>query len=119
MVGNSEAATIGVDLGGTKIETALVDAAGRIVVSHRQPTNPEKGPDAVVADIVACVETCLGKAGKMAQGLGVGVAGQLDRTGMLRFSPNLGWRNVSLKVKLEDALGMPVVINNDVRAATW
>jgi len=119
LAGNSEVATIGVDLGGTKIETALVDTAGRIVVSHRQPTNPEKGPDAVVADIVACVETCLDKAGKMAQGLGVGVAGQLDRTGMLRFSPNLGWRNVSLKVKLEDALGMPVVINNDVRAATW
>ena len=120
MAGNSEVATIGVDLGGTKIETALVDAAGRILASHRQLTNPEKGPDAVVADIVACVETCLGKAGKMAQGLGIGVAGQLDRMGTLRLSPNLpGWRNVPLKVKLEDALGMPVVINNDVRAAAW
>jgi len=111
--------TIGVDLGGTKVETALVDAAGRIVVSRRQPTNPEKGPDAVITDIVACVEACLGEAGKTTQGLGVGVAGQLDRSGTLRFSPNLGWRNVPLKVKLEDALDIPVVINNDVRAATW
>ena len=119
MAGNSEVVTLGVDLGGTKVETALVDAAGRIVASRRQPTNPEKGPDAVIADIVACVEACLGEAGKKAQGLGVGVAGQLDRTGTLHFSPNLGWRNVPLKVKLEDTLGMPVVINNDVRAATW
>ncbi len=118
MAGSSEVLTLGVDLGGTKVETALVDAAGRIVASQRRPTQPEKGPDAVIADIVACVETCLGEAGKAAQSLGVGVAGQLDRTGTLRFSPNLGWRNVSLKVKLEEALGIPVVIDNDVRAAT-
>jgi len=111
--------TIGVDLGGTKVETALVDAAGRILVSRRQPTNPEKGPDAVVANIVADIKTCQVEAGKTAEGIGVGVAGQLDRTGTLRFSPNLGWRNVSLKRKLEDALDIPVVINNDVRAATW
>jgi len=118
LAGSSEVLTLGVDLGGTKVETALVDAAGRIVASQRRPTQPEKGPDAVIADIVACVETCLGEAGKAAQSLGVGVAGQLDRTGTLRFSPNLGWRNVSLKVKLEEALGIPVVIDNDVRAAT-
>jgi glucokinase len=112
--------TIGVDVGGTKIETALVDGAGRTVVSRRQPTNPEKGADAVIADIVACVKTCLGEAGKAAQSLGLGIAGQLDRTGTLRFSPNLpGWRNVPLKMKLEDTLDMPVVIDNDVRAATW
>jgi len=118
LAGSSEVLTLGVDLGGTKIETALVDAAGRIVASQRRPTQPEKGPDAVIADIVACVETCLGEAGKATQSLGVGVAGQLDRTGTLRFSPNLGWRNVSLKVKLEDALDILVVIDNDVRAAT-
>ena len=119
MAGNSEVMTIGVDLGGTKVETALVDAAGRILVSRRQPTNPEKGPDAVVANIVADIKTCQVEAGKTAEGIGVGVAGQSDRTGTLRFSPNLGWRNVSLKMKLEDALDIPVVINNDVRAATW
>jgi len=120
LVGNSEVVTIGVDIGGTKVETALVDAAGHIVISHRQPANPEKGSDAVIADIVTCIETCQAEAGKIAQGLGVGVAGQLDRTGTLRFSPNLpGWHNVPLKMKLEDALGIPVVIDNDVHSATW
>jgi len=118
LIENSEVVTIGVDLGGTKVETALVDASGRIVVSYRQPANPEKGADVVIADIVACVETCQIEAGKTAQGLGVGVAGQLDRAGTLCFSPNLGWHNVPFKVKLEDALGIPVVVSNDVRAAT-
>jgi len=119
LVGNSEVVTIGVDLGGTKVETALVDASGRIVISHRQPANPEKGPDAVIADIVTFVETCQAETGKTALGLGIGVAAQVDKAGTVCFSPNLGWRNVPLKMKLEDALGIPVAIDNDVRAATW
>ena len=120
MLGSNEVVTIGLDLGGTKIEIALVDAAGNIVVSRRQPTNPEKGPDAVIANIVACVRACQAEVGKTAQSLGDGVAGQLDRMGTLRFSPNLpGWSDVPLGVKLEEALGIPVVITNDVRAATW
>ncbi|MBA7634310.1 Glucokinase [subsurface metagenome] len=119
MAGNSAVVTLGVDLGGTKIETALVDAAGRIVASHRHPTHLEKGPHGVIADVVTSVKTCLGEAGMTAQGLGVGMAGQVDRTGTVRFAPNLGWRNVPLQVKLQEALGMPVIVNNDVRAATW
>ncbi len=111
--------TLGIDLGGTKIETALVDATGRILASHRRPTNPERGSDDVISDIIACAKTCLGEAGKTARALGLGVAGQVDREGTVHFSPNLGWRNVPLKVKLEEILDMPVVVNNDVRAAIW
>jgi len=40
--------TLGVDLGGTKVETALVDSQGNIVSSHRHPTHPEKGADRII-----------------------------------------------------------------------
>jgi glucokinase len=74
----------------------------------------------VIADIVSCVETCLGEAHGSAQGLGVGMAGQVDKdSGIVRFAPNLGWRNVPLRASLEEALGLPVVVSNDVRAATY
>lgn len=117
---NNELPTLGVDLGGTKVETSLVDASGRIIASHRRPTDPEKGPDGVVTDVVTCVKTCLGEAGREARSLGIGVAGQVDRaTGRVRYAPNLGWRDVDLQTRLEQALGMPVVVTNDVRAATW
>ena len=119
MPGNREILTMGVDLGGTKIETALVDAAGHILSSHRRLTHLDKGPDRVIADIVMSVETCQGEVSKRAQALGIGVAGQVDRAGTLRFAPNLGWRNVPLQQRLEETLNMPVAINNDVRAATW
>jgi glucokinase len=117
---NSELETLGVDLGGTKVETALVNEAGDILASHRRATHPDKGTDAVIEDIITCVKTCLGEASKTTRALGIGVAGQVDRaTGVVRFAPNLGWRDVDLKSRLEQALGMQVVVTNDVRAATW
>lgn len=115
-----EPLALGVDLGGTKVETALVDAAGHVVASHRHPTEPKKGPQGVIADIVTCVNECLGKDGDEAGALGIGVAGQVDAaTGSVRFAPNLGWRDVPLGAELEESLGVPVVVANDVRAATF
>ncbi len=111
---------MGVDLGGSKIETALVNTDGGILASHHRSTHPEKNPDKVIADIVASTKICLREANQAAWGLGIGVAGQVDKlTGTVRFAPNLGWRNMPLRARLEEALGLPVVINNDVRAATW
>jgi glucokinase len=40
-------------------------------------------------------------------------------TGVVHFAPNLRWENVPLRAELERALGLPVAVTNDVRAATW
>jgi predicted NBD/HSP70 family sugar kinase len=45
---NNESLTLGVDLGGTKVETSLVDITGDILASQRRPTQPEKGLDGVI-----------------------------------------------------------------------
>ena len=112
--------SLGVDLGGTKIETALVDVTGHSLASHRCPTHADKGPDAVIAAVIACVENCLDKADGSVRCLGIGTAGQIDKdTGVVCFAPNLGWRNVSLRSRLEKSLGIAVVVSNDVRAATY
>ena len=114
------APTLGVDLGGTKIEASLVDANGHILASHRSRTQPEKGPDGVIADIIECVNGCLGGDSQSAQALGIGMAGQIEKdTGIVRFSQNLGWRSVPLRAKLEEGLALPVMVTNDVRAATY
>ncbi len=110
---------LGVDLGGTKVETALVDKSGKILSSHRYPTNPEKGARRIIDDVVTCVEECLDKGEEDAQVLGIGVAAQVDHSGVVLSSPNLGWQNVRLREKLEQKLKLPVVVTNDVRAASW
>lgn len=112
--------TLGIDVGGTKLEVVLTDRAGNIVTSHRLPTDSHRGAEAVIADIVKGVNLCLDEAGKPARALGVGMAGQIEKeTGLVKSSPNLGWQNVPLRVKLEEALAIPVMVTNDVRAATY
>jgi glucokinase len=111
--------TLGVDLGGTKVETALVDSGGHILSSHRYSTHPEKGVQGIINDIAACVDHCLSKGRKEALALGIGIAAQVNLKGVVRSSPNLGWQNVPLKDKLEEKLKLPVVATNDVRAASW
>ena len=112
--------TLGVDLGGTKVEAALVDDKGHIIFSQRYPTHSKKGPAAVIADIQTCVKDCMMKASKDAVALGIGVAGQVEpSTGSVKFAPNLGWRDVPLGDELEKSIGLPVIVMNDVRAATY
>ena len=111
---------LAVDLGGTKTEIGLVDATGHIVTSQRIPTSRERGPDAVIDSIINCARDCLQKVNKSAQCLGIGVAAQVEKdTGKVLFSPNLNWHNVPIGKRLEDALSIPVIVTNDVRAATY
>ncbi|MGH9338569.1 MAG: ROK family protein [Acidobacteriota bacterium] len=107
---------VGVDLGGTKIEVALADQNGRILARHRTPTPPGAPPNSVIAGILRCVKECLD--GRKAAALGMGVAGQVDAaSGIVRYAPNLNWRDVPLRAELQEALGFPVLVVNDVRAA--
>ena len=111
---------VGVDLGGTKLEVARVEWGGKVVDSVRTPTRVEGGPVAVERDIAEAARLLIERAGSVPLGIGVGVAGQIERqTGRVLFAPNLNWREVPLRADLEEALEMAAVVTNDVRAITW
>jgi glucokinase len=117
---NEEIRTVGVDLGGTKIEIAMVDASGRVLDKKRLATRVDRGTGAVLEQIADSIREMQTNANIPAAGVGIGVAGQVDPvSGAVRFAPNLGWRDVPLRDELVDALGLPVFVTNDVRAATW
>ena len=118
---NRQKYTLGVDIGGTKIETALVDASGVIVASHYRLIDPAKDPANTIQNILDSVRICYRESGKSAVAIGVGVAGQIDKiNGVVRSSPNLpDWENVPLGAALQSGLRIPVIINNDVRMITW
>jgi glucokinase len=115
-----QAWALGVDLGGTKLEVARVGEDGRVHESLRVATNVAGGPEAIERDI-AEMARALGKgSGTSPVGLGVGMAGQIDgQTGVVHFSPNLGWNEVPFLADLQRLLGIPVAVTNDVRAITW
>ncbi len=111
---------VGVDLGGTKVEVARVDSAGRLHQRLRRPTNVKDGPEAVRREIVVLVRELEKLAGSAPIGIGIGLAGQIDPgKGVVIFAPNLNWHNVPFQSDLKQALGLPVAITNDVRAAAW
>jgi glucokinase len=112
--------TIGVDLGGTKIEVALVNRSGRVLDRQRLETRVSEGPAVIQSEIIETILALQNKAAARPIGVGIGVAGQVDPiTGAVHFAMNLGWRDVPIRDVLSDALRLPVFVTNDVRAATW
>jgi glucokinase len=107
---------LAVDIGGTKIYSALVTPAGEIVRGDIRPTEASLGYKKVAARILASMAEVL--CGDKAQGVGVAAPAYIEPgTGRIIFSPNLKWQNVDLKKELEDAIGLPVWLENDANLA--
>lgn len=109
--------TIGIDIGGTKIAGALVDANGAIVREERVPS-PAGDPDAMVDAVIGLIERL--SEGHEVLGAGVAAAGFIDANqSTIIYAPNISWRNEPFKAKLEAKLNIPVIIENDANAAAW
>lgn len=108
---------IGIDIGGTKIAGALVDAQGAIILEERVPS-PAGDPDAMVDAVVGLIERL--SADHEVIGAGVAAAGFIDADqSTIIYAPNISWRNEPFKAKLEAKLDIPVIIENDANAAAW
>jgi glucokinase len=113
----------GIDLGGTKIQTAIVDSGGQILGEARHPTPTSGGP----ADVARAMEDALREAAAAVgvkpeelRGVGVGSPGDADgRTGVVSGARNLpGWEgSFPLGETLAQVLGTEVRIGNDVQVA--
>lgn len=112
--------TIGFDVGGTKVLGVVLDAAGRTVVEQRRPSPPGFEP---LVDLMATLAAeltgiALGEGIAPATAIGVGVAGLVDRDGVLRYGPNLpGVVDAPIRDALAARTGMPVVVDNDANVA--
>jgi glucokinase len=113
---------LGVDLGGTKILTAVVNSQGKMLSRDHSITPAQKGHKAVIQSILESVHRALGQADVVISELtaiGVGAPGLLNpETGILFTSPNLpGWRDVPLRDIMQERLGKKTFLINDANAA--
>ncbi len=108
---------VGVDLGATKIFSAVIDKKGKIYSTAKTRTKGELGFNTVVDRIFDCVMEAIKNAGlSLSQigAIGLGSPGPLDLTeGKVIETPNLGWKDAPLKSRLEKTLKKPVKIDND------
>jgi glucokinase len=113
----------GIDLGGTKIQAAVVGDGGRVVSQARRPTPTSGGPADVATQMADALREAAGGAGAdpgSLEGVGVGSPGDVDeQVGTVSSARNLpGWEgSFALADTLSDALGTPVRVGNDVQVA--
>ncbi len=116
---------VGVDLGGTNLRAAVLNPdTGEVLAQARQPTHAHEGHAAVIQRMADLIRAALEQGGctlQQVQAIGIGVPGMTDlERGVVLLLPNLPgqWRNVPLQAEIEQRLGLPARLINDVRAIT-
>lgn len=111
----------GIDVGGTKISTAIADGEGAIIEKITLATGAREGEAAVMARILQSVDMVLEASGipaKEVMTIGIGAPGPQDtETGAIITTPNLPFRNFSLTRPLEERFGIPAFLDNDGNVA--
>lgn len=115
---------LGIDIGGTTFTIGAISTEGRrIGALHEEPTNPRDGADGVLQRIVSAGRSVMDvvrndNPGAEFIGIGAGAPGPLDaEAGVVLLTPNLGWVDYPLRDRLQAALGLPTVIDNDANCA--
>jgi glucokinase len=111
-----EGQAIGIDVGGTKINAFLVARDGTVLERSNVPT-PADDEEATLTTMVGLASSL--KTSEVVA-VGVGAAGMVDATeGVLRFAPNLAWRDLPIADRMRDALGLPCQVDNDASMAAY
>jgi glucokinase len=116
--------TGGVDLGGTKIQTVVLDGNGAVAGQSRRPTPTTGGPAGIADEIAGALREAAAQAGietSSLDGMGIGSPGKVDdAAGTVTGAKNLpGWDgSFDLRRALEKACETPVSLGNDVQVAT-
>jgi glucokinase len=114
MAGEGEA--IGLDVGGTKINAFRVARDGG-VLDRSMTRTPADDEDATLDTMIELAES-LRTPDVLA--IGVGAAGMVDTAeGVLRFAPNLAWRDLPIAARMREALGLPCQVDNDASMAAY
>lgn len=119
---------LGVDIGGTKCAVTLTRSDGEILRRRSEPTRSSaRKPEQVLESLAGAARELMAESGVMAsevRGIGVSCGGPLDREqGVILAPPNLPeWQAVPVRAFFEQALGLPVRVENDANAtalAEW
>jgi len=116
---------VGVKLMEHAVSSALTDLDAQVLHHCVTPVKRPQGqwrPDDVVHTLIRAVETTVAEAGvdrHRVLGIGIGMAGLVDsESGICRYSPFFGWRDVALAEPIASHLGLPTYLENDVNTLT-
>ena len=110
---------VGVDLGGTAIKVGLVSPKGKILKKEELKSHAEKGPDAVVKQIIKGINLVAEGNWEKIIGVGIGSPGSVFiKKGTVENPPNFpGWGKVPLGSMIKKKIKKDVYVENDANAA--
>ena len=104
---------LGIDLGGTKIEAIIIDDQFQVIERKRTLTLRDEGYDAILQRIIDLSKEMI-KIGKINSSIGICTPGTIEAsTGLLKNSNTVCLIGKPIQQDLEDALGLPVLMEND------
>ncbi len=114
---------IGVDLGGTNIQTGILDARGKVLARAKKKTKAELGADEVVKRIARTINDVISES-KVPRdkvgAVGIGAPGAIDfERGIVLTAVNLRWSDYPLGKVLGGIVELPVALDNDVNVGAW
>lgn len=111
---------IAIDLGGTKIEAAIINKDGQIVLSQRFKTETISGRQQVLGNIVKSIKYCLQNFDQKISAVGVSAPGFVNDDGEFVFGGGSLGVLVGLNIKreIEKEIGLPVFVGNDANCFT-
>lgn len=115
----AENLAVGVDLGATKIATALVTSKGEVLASSTIPTRKERDSKTVLGGIAQEINAILEGVDGDLKGVGIGVPGLVKPDeGILIYSANLTWNYINIidEVASELERKLPILIQTDSNA---
>ena len=107
---------LALDLDIRRVGAILTDLSGEKVLAREQFAIGEQDFPQVYGQLCQAVDRLLHRMPQSRYGLvgmGVAVHGVVDLSGLIRFIPRLGWRNVDLRSLLEERYQVPVYLDND------
>ena len=111
---------VGVDLGGTKIYTALVDLDGNIIKEKTVETLAHEGEQAVMGRIIDTIDYVTeGTDKNLIKSIGIGAPGPLDvKNGIIIENSNLPFKNFAIVKTIKEKYDLPTYLDNDANVAT-
>lgn len=111
---------VGVDLGGTKIYTALVDLEGNIIKEKTVETLAFEGENAVMVRIIDTINYVIdGTEKNLIKSIGIGSPGPLDvKNGVIIENSNLPFKNFEIVKTIRETYDLPTYLDNDANVAT-
>jgi glucokinase-like ROK family protein len=112
---------LGIEINVDYIELLVTDFSANILWRQKQPSSPEIGQEDIMSKVLYLAKEASsfikGQNCRLL-GVGVGVPGLVDvSSGLLRFAPNLHWKDVHVRDVLASQFDCPIYVENEANVA--